>query len=400
MGKEKDEISAINFLQSELHEICYSYFNGGFSKFGYAMYPLVNGVSNEIKQKIFGLKRVAEFLSKKGYDFSKSLSLYADKRINADNLPIFLSALYYDLGNTKKNKVPSKRIKLTAIDIDNYSKKNFLYPVIEMRNFAEKNLRKFMLDMHLHGSLATLDYKEGWSDFDTLIIIKKDIFQIPENMIKLRNLLYESKKYFFKVDPLQHHGHMVLTEYDIDYYCETFFPLVLFRYSKSFFGQKFFVSKVRDCKVENRKRFDWFVEYFIKLGSERRFNANSYNLKFFFHLVSLFPIIYLQSKGVHVYKKFSFDKAKKDFSDKEWEPIEMVTKIRNNWKIPKIAPFTCFISGINPLLAYRANSIYWNFFYDIKKMNNVDIVKLVKGMTSLAKTAKEIVKVDDGVHVK
>jgi len=269
----------------------------------------------------------------------------------------------------------------------------FLEPVFGLNKFALKELKEYLLEFHVHGSIATRDYVKGWSDLDTLIIINKSTLNDPGKIIKLRDLLYKSKKYFYKVDPLHHHGHMTITEYDLEYYCNTFFPLELFKYSKSVFGKKSLNFKIRDNKVENINRLYSFVDYFKNLYSNRKFKMGSYELKFFFHAVTLFPTMYLQAKGINVYKKFSFDLSKKDFDKNLWSPIETISAIRKKWKIPDKMPLINLISSVNPLLAYQLNSRYWDVFNNISRKNNIDLRKLVSEMHALSQSALAKIKI-------
>jgi len=381
---------AVDFLQKELHEAVYSYVNGGFSKAGYILYPFVKGLSKDIFKKISDVKAAAEFLDESGCDFSNSLSLYRNTRLNGKSAPVFISQLYRDFSGIEKSGVKNKKVRFKKIDIKDYNKKDFEYlkPVIELKDFANDSLRDFVVDMHIHGSIATRDYVKGWSDLDTLIIIKKGVINDAELLAELRKILYKSKKYFYLVDPLQHHGHMAVTEYDMGYYCQAFFPLVLFDYSKSVFGSKYLNFGVRDDKAERMGRFHAFSGYFKSLYSGRIKSMGCYELKFLLHMISLFPTMYLQAKGMHVYKKFSFGIAKRDFSKSEWNPIEAATGIRSRWNAPAKIPFTAIASRINPLLAYQANAKYWDITNKINNLNRVNVQSLVNGMHILSEKAK------------
>ena len=56
--------------------------------------------------------------------------------------------------------------------------------------------------------------------------------------------------------------------------------------------------------------------------------------------------MYLQANGIIVYKKFSFDIAKKDFKD-SWEVIDDVSSIRSNWKHLGVIPLISLYSKMN-----------------------------------------------------
>ncbi|MBS3096846.1 hypothetical protein J4480_05405 [Candidatus Woesearchaeota archaeon] len=394
-GKKTEEVMAINFLQDELHDVLYSYINGGFSKKGFIFYPLVKDLSGKNKNRINDMRIIAGFLNENNHDFSGTLNLFKKNKLNAGNAPLFISSFYKDFSNIKKPEGKCKKIKCKKFNFNDYNKEDskYLEPVLELNSFAKDKLNGYLVDFHIHGSIATKDYIKGWSDLDTLIIIKKSVLGDAELLISLRDLLYKSKKYFYKIDPLQHHGHMAITEHDLDYYCQAFFPLQLFKYSKSVFGNKILDFKIRDGRMENINRFYFFVDYFKNLYENEIFNLGSYELKNFFHAITLFPTMYLQAKGVHIYKKFSFAMAKEDFGKKLWEPIDAVSKIRKDWKTPNEIPFVDRISGMNPLFAYQINSRYWDLFNGIGRLNNIDIKKLLTQMSLLAENAWNKIKI-------
>ena len=98
------------------------------------------------------------------------------KKINNKNFALILSSLYLDLSQIKNNNTKLiKKPKCKEFDIKNYKKSDFEYlrPLDELKDYAEKKLKGNALGFYLHGSLATKDYIKGWSDVDTTIIISK-----------------------------------------------------------------------------------------------------------------------------------------------------------------------------------------------------------------------------------
>jgi hypothetical protein len=106
----------------------------------------------------------------------------------------------------------------------------------------------------------------------------------------------------------------------------------------------------------------------------------------------LFPTIYLQTKGIHVYKKYSFDLVRKDFNKNIWTPIDIVSSIRKNWKTPNKMLLIDTISNINPLLAYQINSKYWDLSNEIFRLNNINIKKIVEEIYIFSKKAQYSIK--------
>lgn len=390
-----DDDYLINHIQVKLYELLSSFLNGCFSLKGYILYPLVKDISKSNKIKIRNLLKILEHLNNKYYDFSNSINEFKKLgNINSKKFAVLLSLIYKDFNKIKKQKTAIVlKKKCDVIDFSKYKKSDsqLIKPIIELKIFAEKNLKPYVSGFYLHGSFSTLDYVKGWSDVDTLLIIKKDTINNPKKILRLRNLMYKSRKFFHQVDPLQHHGYMIITEYDLNYYCQTFFPVEIFKYSKSFFKNDATIKiKTRKCEVESINTLFFFVNYFRNIRQKKCLNP--YDLKFLLHVITLFPTLYLQAKEKHMYKKFSFGIAKKDFEKDLWEIMNIVTAIRKNWKVPNKMPLSGLISNINPVLGCQINSKYWSMFSNISKINKIDTGKLITEMCKLSEAAWENMK--------
>ncbi len=377
---------AIKFLQNELNSILGSFINGGFSYKGFMLYPLVKDISKENISKIRRLKNIAVFLNDNGYDFSGSIRKY---KTDIDNkiFAIILSSMYQDFSQIKnKNAKAAKKPKCAELKMEGYRKEDseYLRPLGELKKYSDKFLRQYLSGFYLHGSLATKDYIKGWSDVDTISVISKDTINDAVALLKLRERLYRARHFFYKIDPLQHHGSIIISEYDLASYCNAYFPIPVFKYAKSFFEEDKIINfRERDCSSEALARLFWFVSYFRKLNSEKRLNLGSYELKNLLHSITLFPAMYLQSKGILVYKKFSFGMAKKDFSNEDWKVIDDVGSIRFNWSATA-SPSLPLFSRINPLFYYRASSRLSDLFRNIKKSNKVDEADVIHRMHRLS----------------
>ena len=62
-------------------------------------------------------------------------------------------------------------IKMLEFKKEDYKNKdsNYLEPILSLAKYANENLKEFLLDFIIHGSISTLDYSIGWSDLDTLL---------------------------------------------------------------------------------------------------------------------------------------------------------------------------------------------------------------------------------------
>ncbi|MBI3035995.1 hypothetical protein HYY71_06765 [Candidatus Woesearchaeota archaeon] len=396
IGKDKLETGyAIRFLQNGLKYILSSFINGGFSYRGYVLYPFVKGVSEDNITRIKRLRNIAIFLNNNGYDFSNSLRK-CNGKINIRDFAVMLSALYHDLSLIKnKDVMLISKPKCSELDVKSYKKDDleYLEPLNELKSYANSNLRQYLTGFYLHGSLATKDYIKGWSDVDTLSIVSIKTISNPEALLRLRDMIYRMRHFFYRIDPLQHHGSAIISEYDLGNYCQTYFPVEIFKYAKSFFKEdKISRLKARDFSSEAINNLFWFVSYFRKLKIEKRFSLGSYDSKTLLHSITLFPAMYLQSKGILVYKKFSFGIAKNDFKKSDWEVIERVSSIRSNWKHSGAMPFLSLCSKINPLFYYQLNSVALDLFKGVNRNNKTDVENIVNGIYELSEEAWSNVK--------
>lgn len=394
IGQSLSRIDAgyvLRFLQNELNELLQSFVNGGFSYKGYLLFPFINDVSGANVNRLRKLKEITVFLNKNGYDFSSSINAYKGNMGKSVNFAAILSSLYQNFSSIKNTKAkPLKKPNCPEFSIRDYRKSDleYLKPLAELKGYANKNLRQYLAGFYLHGSLATKDYIKGWSDVDTLAVISKETMENPKNLLELRNKMYRMRYYFYKIDPLQHHGSIVISEYDLSNYCQAYFPVPIFKYAKSFFkGDKIRQFMARDYRIEALNKMFWFVNYFRKLYIEKGFSMGSYDTKNLLHSITLFPSMYLQAKGILVYKKFSFNIAKRDFSKDGWKIVEGISLIRNNWKgfpaMPQIKSF----SKINPLFYYHANSRIIDLFMNTKKDNRINLKSIINGIFKLSEEA-------------
>jgi len=374
---------AKRFLQNELHNLLNSFVNGGFSKKGYLFFPFVKGISQENFIRIRGLKKIVLFLDKNGYDFFDSIEKFKNKASFAE----LLSVLHQDL-----YKIKNKNLKSVKKPRCNEFKNSSISPLSELKKYSERKLKPYLIGFYLHGSFATKDYIPGWSDVDTTAIISKETIKNPKKLIELRNKLYYLRKFFYKIDPLQHHGVIAISEYEMENYCQDYFPVPVFNYSKSLFrNDKAMDFKVRDYKNESLQKLFWFVSYFRKLNFEKKINS-SYDIKNLLHSATLFPTLYLQTKGNLMYKKFSFSKAKKGFKKQEWEIIDNISSLRSNWRSFSVLPFVELLANINPLLYYQINAKIIDVFDGIKRKNNINTKLIAKKMFDLSEQAWKNVK--------
>ncbi len=270
-------------------------------------------------------------------DFKKLIPLFAKTNIKIPNTNTISEEKYAELiSETYKlfyKKIKPTKVKKTvkAREFSSWNTNDpFIKPVLEIKEFYEKELKEHALGIFLNGSLATLDYKKGFSDLDCLIILKKETIESKEKLIELRKKIKKILPKFYEIDPLQHHGFQIITEQEMNYYPEHYFPTELFKHGVSLTDKnKELTFSIRNDEEEREFALKRLKEYFLnpKLN-------NDYRLKLYVSKLLLLPTIYLQSKGKHTYKKYSFEKAKNDLKN-YWPAIEKAIQLRKSWQQPK-----------------------------------------------------------------
>ncbi len=220
---------------------------------------------------------------------------------------------------------------LKEVDVKVYDGKSGF--VINLINFLESNLKDQLAGAYVHGSLGTNE-EIAYSDFDALVILKDEIINDKDRLAETAFLLNKARTFMFQMDPLQHHGWFVMAESDLSNYSETYFPSELFRYAKSLLKDKGLRLTLNVQLSED------FSAPLISLCNsvERKLKTNLpenlYQLKNLLSEFMLLPALYVQARDKKgIYKKFSFEEAKKDFSSDSWKIMDEVSLIRKNWNV-------------------------------------------------------------------
>ena len=285
-------------------------------------------------------------------------------------------------------KCPKKRIEILASDLLRTSLDEskhaiaFLRPLFELRDYVQKHFtRKEIFGFFVHGSLSTMDYIENYSDFDTLVIIRKEVINDPEWLIDFGRRLAKSNTFLYLLDPLQHHPHFVITEYDMEAYAEPFFPLELFKYTTelSDIGDSI-IFHVRDASVELEYVFRFWMKYFHNPNKCGYRNKSLFSVKQFIQSIALLPAIYLQLKTKwYTYKKYTHDLAKLDFSTETWNIVEKTSMVRQLCPFKSYYPYwlrkIIGLYGHPKLLAYLHRKIDRNNTQQILNILGPDMLK-------------------------
>jgi len=215
----------------------------------------------------------------------------------------------------------------------------------EFKDVIQKKISDFTLATFVHGSIATNDYT-GFSDADVGIIVKDEVLLDTQKLRELKRNIKEALKILLKFDNLQHHGFFIIPEGFLNYYPEDYLPIEVFKYAKTLNGTLKINIKSHRSTEQAKKSFMTMASIF----TENRFRKprNLYQVKHILSQFMLLPTLYLQAKGVYVYKKFSFELVKKEFPD-TWWAMDEVSKIRRDWIRPKSKLFNTLLDTLpNP----------------------------------------------------
>ncbi len=184
----------------------------------------------------------------------------------------------------------------------------------------------------VHGSLGTGE-TNAYSDFDALVVLNHSCFKDAKVLSKVASILSSCQHEMCQFDPLQHHGWFVLTEYDLQHYCDSYFPSILFKYAKNFLSDKeevIFLKK-RNSTVESRAAFRS-----LKQGIITQVNnppSDLYQMKSFLSKIMLVPAMYLQAvTNEGIYKKESFVQIREHFNDDELLSLDITSNLRLKWE--------------------------------------------------------------------
>jgi len=244
--------------------------------------------------------------------------------------------MYKDVRVVEETSITSKLNWNDLVETD-----PFFRPICELRDFIrDKFYSNEILGFFIHGSLSTMDYVENYSDCDTLVIVRKEVIDSPKWAEDFRHRLSKSNTFLYLLDPLQHHQHFVINEYDMRYYFQPIFPLVLFDYATELTGfNNELAFTCLDSSMYLRNLSDTWEHFFARKLNEKEM-MRTYDVKHAVQTILFLPVLYYQAKtGEYCYKKYSFENVKHDFPKKLWKVIEKATMVRESCRFHSKYPY-------------------------------------------------------------
>ena len=132
----------------------------------------------------------------------------------------------------------------------------------------------------------------------------------------------------YRIDYAQHHRYAILSELDLHFYQESFFPSVLFKYLTPLTGV--LDLAIRPCcrRDDPSDACRNAVAYVRKMSANPKSLESWYSLKLWLQTILLLPTLYLQAQGTSVYKRESFALARPGFSGDAWAIVDKASRIR------------------------------------------------------------------------
>jgi hypothetical protein len=382
----------INCLQNNIREILYIFLNYPLSISNLPWLPGI--VKSYYRNKFLSLLPLVKFINSVNRFFENFLSCLYDlhknpTKLNPYSLASLFSEFYRDFAKISESlKSVGVTIKqpCSYFDMEKFPEierdRKYLMPLKLLQEHGRKYFSEYVSGFYLHGSFATKDYVRNWSDVDTLLIINKETLRNPDMILRLQKSVYNGTGLFYTIDPFQSHGFFVITEYDLDYYPETYFPVELFRFCESFLeNDRTFEFKLRDCQSENMHIFWKDCLHYIRnmmIEKLQRNKLNNNDIRMLLHRIYIFPVFYLQAQGIHCYKKYSFDLARKDFTEKEWEPVQTGNTVWKTWNSHygyRVMP--SFLLSLSPFVSGILLKKYYDFHSDIYNKYSIDYEDLL-----------------------
>ena len=180
----------------------------------------------------------------------------------------------------------------------------------------------------LHGSYATGDYAPGCSDLDTFGILREGVAASAEELLRLRGAVLPAWRHLYRIDPLQHHGVMLASAQDADFYAQHFFPLELFRHAKTVAGARASFG-VRDGRFDELVIMHQTLHGLLCSEQGELEALSVHRLKWRLQLVLLLPALSFMTERRYMYKRDSFQEIEKILGRDELRSLRACSRARS-----------------------------------------------------------------------
>jgi hypothetical protein len=192
-------------------------------------------------------------------------------------------------------------------------------------------------DLVLHGSVAD-GTATAASDVDDLVVVRRRAFASFDDFRTARRALVRLGLLYQRIDPLQHHGHWIFTEFDLRRYDGSTMPLSVLEPGNAVaVGREVVLEVARDpASAAASRDVLHALSDDVRGGAATLFRgrANAYRLKDLLSSVSLLPAVALQCRGIELSKRAAIERARETLDARSLAVLAWSTRLRSSWGPP------------------------------------------------------------------
>ncbi|MGR0480689.1 MAG: nucleotidyltransferase domain-containing protein [Candidatus Electronema sp. V4] len=216
--------------------------------------------------------------------------------------------------------------------------------------------KSLFFDLVIHGSYADNTYTSA-SDVDDMVIINRRAFEKLEFFIETKRILYELNTYYQYIDPVQHHGHWMITEFDLLNYNQSVMPVCVLYDALSI--DKELQLDIYINKEKSKQGFYNTLDVTLRTY-KMTFNMlyldkiNLFYLKVLISCISLLIPLLFEINGQIFNKKNAILRSYEILDDQAMKILDWSTFIRKNWdKLPSVKSYI-YIRLISKIIKNRS----------------------------------------------
>jgi len=239
---------------------------------------------------------------------------------------------------------PTRVIELCELDQKDYSDPDIDFILQIQAEIAKSEIFAAFL---VHGSCADLRMIPGWSDFDSIGILKHESLSRPSR-VKTFNTCQKIDHMMRSLDPYQHHGIHFIHEKELRSFPDLYLPVELLKDSKCLLGNKSISIEKAVSRSQEIARFlgivktlssaatSGILKHHAKNGRYLLENYKDpetmYQLKYLMCVVMLLPTLWLNLRGNYCRKSESYELIRRHFTEEDLEFLEACSSVRFGWK--------------------------------------------------------------------
>jgi len=248
-----------------------------------------------------------------------------------------ISSLYQDM-DTLGNIVQCKKEKHEIL-IRDFNKEDPLFQkkeystIVFLQNQIKKKISQQIDFFLIHGSYATADFVDDWSDLDSFIVLNKNVFNNIRQLEYVQKELQKLSLLCYKINPLAHHTFFIYPDLILKNYSNQFLPIQALKESIALLKKDKLMIDYSGNKLADFYAISIFLNRFREKVIEDKYSRNIFSYQNDIADVLLLPPLMLQIKGEPIYKKYAFEKIKSQFAGFDLSIIDFASQKRKEWKL-------------------------------------------------------------------